>query len=143
VRRRLLVLCLSGCACLLPACSQSNRSTDGSESHTYFPTWSPEPGGARATGLLAGRLVLRNGCLFWDAGEQGINLPIWPASYRLGADEAIVTDHGQEVALGKSAALGGGERTLKEVRDMIGSTVPRQCRASGYWLVTEVILDSA
>ncbi len=136
--RWLYLLCAVAMVGLMSACE------DQSESPKYFfPTWPQSAEEEGPPGDLRGQLVARDGCLFWDAGEQGKYLVLWPSTFTLsGTDPPVVTSEtGQELHVGELATLGGGERSWRSAQEMIGVAIPDRCRTSGYWLTTEVILE--
>lgn len=122
---------IAGCA---------NSDAAGANQDIFFPTWHPS-GDATPQGALSGRLVQRDDCLLWDAGEQGIVLPLWPDTFSLsgGVDPAVDTGDGQIINLGGDAVLAGGERSLAGAEDLIGESIPSRCRASSIWMASGVV----
>lgn len=123
----LLAVTLSACADPAP------YSRSGSE--TFFPTWTPS-GGLTPMAAVEGELIERAGCLFFDTpGAPGEYLPLWPDTLTLsgGSRPAITSPNGQVLEVGDRAALGGGERNLAQVEEMIGRVIPERCHAPAYW----------
>jgi hypothetical protein len=119
----------------IAGCATSSRA--GADQDIFFPTWHPS-GEPTPQGTLSGRLVQQDDCLLWDAGEQGVVLPLWPDTFSLKGDLAPVVDSGDghSIDVGGQAVLGGGERSLANAEDLIGESIPSQCMASTIWMVT-------
>jgi hypothetical protein len=122
----------------MSGCASSNGA--GANQDIFFPTWHPS-GDPTPQGTLSGRLVQQEDCLLWDAGEQGIVLPLWPDTFSLKGNPgtAVDTGDGHSVDLGAEAVLAGGERSLASAEDLIGEAIPSQCRASSVWMATGLV----
>jgi hypothetical protein len=104
-----------------------------------FPRYEPTGSGPEA--LLDAELVRVGSCLALDSGN-GVLIALWPSSYGARFNHSgvvIVTGGLQEplVAEGDSAQFGGGGLEPEVVEDLVG-TLPSDCAADGYWLVTTV-----
>ncbi len=129
-----------GIVWMLSACG-NGLAIGGGPSDYFFPTWPYSAGDAVPAAALKGHMVERNGCLFWDAGEQGEYLHLWPSQFTLsGTDSPIVTsDRGDELHVGDVATLAGGERSRESAEELIGGDIPERCTTDGYWLVASVV----
>jgi hypothetical protein len=133
LRKRLLrsatLLILAGCASVNPAEEPS--------SGVFFPTWHQAENDPTPGGLLAGKLVLKDDCLLWDADEQGVLLALWPDRFTLRVGDQgpqIDLGDGRVLRVGDEGMLGGGQRTLAQATDLTSEEIPEQCQASGYWM---------
>lgn len=113
-----------------------NGATDG----PFFPIWHPT-GAPTPQGTLAGRLIVEDDCVLWDAGEQGVVLPLWPDEIRLDSQDVptLQLEDGRSILPGDEAVLVGGERSLSDARDLTGQDIPARCRASSIWMATSVL----
>lgn len=118
------------------ACATQGEPKSGSD--VFFPIWSQSGDEMTPGGVLKGELVVRNDCLLWDAGEQGVFLPLWPDSFSLTEGSAIATGDGQAINPEDEATLGGGERDLLAATELIGEPIPERCNASSYWMVSSL-----
>lgn len=138
-RQSLRPIGLSLLLMLQAGCADPTGTEVGSA--VFFPQWSLS-GNEVPAGALEGRLTLRDDCLLWDAGEQGLSLPLWRDTFSLneGSPPSVVTEDGQVIEVGDTAILGGGERVLADAEEMIGREIPPRCQVegAGYWLATDL-----
>jgi hypothetical protein len=102
-----------------------------------FPRYEP-----RGTAMMAtntGQLVLRDRCLYLEAGGTSWLL-LWPRSLGLGevGDDLVITRGLDQLAqVGDTVAVGGGETSNdREALELAGSSLPERCATGLYWQVT-------
>ena len=149
----LLVACvLVGCGADQPSASASTREASGPPLITtdlpdpveaaFFPQHSTAVG-ADYEGVIEGRLVLANGCLWIEAfptGEHG--LIVWPSNMILGKinDLPVVLgpDHELLVEEGSVVRLGGRSVDIETAQELAGREFPGACADGAFWVATTV-----
>lgn len=110
----------------------------GADLDIFFPRM--PPANAIPAALLAGTLVLRDGCLWIETEPRQSYLALWPAgSYPVKSGNIVevrASDGTRLAAVGAVVVATGGElRDLDHVSQLIGRDPPEACQAGMYWRV--------
>ena len=121
------------------------EGADGPEPSTnpHFPQQRDEPAMVMEADLR-GELVLENGCLRTTSVGGTDYLLIWPHGFKLrvdGPDIRISDDSGVSLSVGEEVSIGGGEKSLAYVQNVVRQPLPDDCPGP-YWIVGEVLGQS-
>jgi hypothetical protein len=129
-------------AAVLAACGSEGAGTATS---TF-----PQHGGfgfAGPSGRTAGTLISQDGCLMYEASDDGAErtLLVWPTGFAPLSDGQGVQGDGHTLLVGDSVVLGGGEYTDETWvwERLVGPPIAAACRTGRYALVTSVVSVSS
>jgi len=131
---RALALAAALAACSAPAPSASVHGG------LFYPRHDAPYGEGQMAGL-DGVLAFRDGCLWIDAADGSVLLPIWPSDTMPGVINSlpVVLKSDRQLVLetGEPRLFAGSQVDAGRAAELVGA-IPEPCLAEAYWVVTRV-----
>lgn len=124
---------------LLAGCSANPKVSDDATALYY-----PRHGALYGTGDMAaveGALTFRDGCIWLEAADGGMFLPIWPSDTKPGVINSLpvvlMADDMLVVETSETRIFGGSQADLVQAEELAGP-IPERCAGGSFWVVSTV-----